>query len=160
MPADTPIARTLQWTLYQQAVVDIELPEGTVRVAPAPRGVTVGSFPVRHEETVHVVTAHNPGGCLASRLDNDRAHQELLGLLRRRGLRWWPAVGGDAEGQHTEDSAAVVGLSDHEAHALGRQFGQDAVFAWSATAWRLLCCFGTEEAPMRGWQATRHSPEN
>ncbi|MEU5594944.1 DUF3293 domain-containing protein [Streptomyces sp. NPDC020298] len=155
MPAGTRIARMPQWTHYQQAVVDIELPEGTVRVAPAPRGVTVGSFPAPDGETIHVVTAHNPRGRLASRPDNDRAHREMLGLLRRRELRWWPAVGGDADSRHTEVSAAIVGLSDHQARALGRQFGQDAVFAWSTTTWRLLSCSGPEEVLTRGWQSSR-----
>jgi hypothetical protein len=160
MPADTPIPRRLQWTLYQQAVVDIELPGGTVRVAPAPPGAAVGPFPAPHVATIHIVTAHNPGGGSASRQDNDRAHQELFGLLRRRGLPFRPAVGGDADGRHTEDSAAIVGLSDHEARVLGQQFGQDAVFAWSATTWRLLSCSGAEEAPTRGWQATRRSQQD
>ncbi|MFI6358228.1 DUF3293 domain-containing protein [Streptomyces sp. NPDC050743] len=160
MPADTPTLRTPQWTLYQRAVVDIELPEGTVRVAPAAPGVAVGPFPAPHVATIHIVTAHNPGGGSVSRQDNDRAHQELLGLLRRRGLPFWPAVGGDADGRYTEDSAAIVGISDHEACVLGQQFGQDAVFAWSATTWRLLSCSGAEEAPTRGWQATRRSPQD
>src|SRR5882757_9754366 len=45
MPADAPIARTPQWTLYEQAVVDIELPEQTIRVTPAPLEVPDGPFP-------------------------------------------------------------------------------------------------------------------
>lgn len=157
MTAGIPITRTPQWGLYQRAVVDVELPAGPVRISPAPPGVAVGRFPVPHGETVHVVTAHNPRGARASRRHNHRAHQELLGLLRRRGLSWWPAVGGDPEGRHTEASAAVVGLSDDEARALGREFGQDAVFAWSAPAWRLLACFGAEEALTLGWRATEAS---
>ncbi|MFS4091597.1 DUF3293 domain-containing protein [Streptomyces sp. AF1A] len=130
--------------------------EGIDRVTPAPRGVTVGSVPAPLGEGIHVVTAHNPGGRLASRVENDGAHQDLLGRPRRRGLRWWPAVGGDMEGRHTEESAAIVGLSDHEACALGRHFGQDAVFARSAATWRLLSCFEAEEARC-GWQATKRS---
>lgn len=160
MTADTSIAGMPQWALYQQAVVDIELPGGLVRVAPAPRGVTLGAFALPHAETVHVVTAHNPRGGHASRRRNARAHRELVGLLRRRGLPWWPAAGGDAGGRHREDSAAIAGLTDHEARALGRQFDQDAVFAWSPTSWRLLSCFGTEDAPTRGWRATRGSRLN
>ncbi|MFI6360240.1 DUF3293 domain-containing protein [Streptomyces sp. NPDC050743] len=160
MPAHMSMARTPQWVQYQQAVVDVELPEGTVRVTPAPRGTAVGSFPAPHGGSIHVITAHNPGGGLTSRLENDRAHQELLDQLRRRGIRWLPAVGGDPEGRHTEESAAIVGLSDREACALGRQFGQDAVFAWSDTTWRLLSCFGAEGAPTRGWQATMRSRQD
>jgi hypothetical protein len=152
MPAAGPIVHTPQWTLYQQAVVDIQLPTAIVRVTPAPRGVTVGSFPVGHGTIIHIVTAHNPRGQLAPRLDNDRAHQELIGLLRREGHRWWPALGGDQDGRHTEVSAAIVGLTDIDARALGRKFGQDAVFAWSATAWKLLSCFGAEEVRTTGWQ--------
>ncbi|MEV5144265.1 DUF3293 domain-containing protein [Streptomyces sp. NPDC052727] len=160
MTAGIPITRTRQWSPYQQAVVDVELPEGPVRITPAPPGVVAGRFPVPHGETIHVVTAHNPRGARASRQHNHRAHQELLGLLRRRGLPWWPAAGGDPDGRHTEASAAIAGLSDDEARALGREFGQDAVFAWSAPAWRLLTCFGAEEALTLGWRATAEpSPE-
>ncbi|MFI1832282.1 DUF3293 domain-containing protein [Streptomyces olivaceoviridis] len=153
MAAGVPITHTPQWALYQQAVVDVELPGGPVRVTPAPPGVAVGRFPVPHGETIHVVTAHNPRGTHASRQHNHRAHQRLLGLLRQRGLAWWPAVGGDPDGRHTEVSVAIVGLSDDEARALGREFGQDAVFAWSAPAWRLLACFGAGEALTLGWRA-------
>lgn len=157
MTAGIPITRTPQWGLYQQAVVDVELPGGPVRVTPAPPGVVAGRFPVPHGETLHVITAHNPRGTRAPAQHNHRAHRELLGLLRRRGLVWWPAVGGDPEGRHTEESAAVVGLSDDEARALGREFGQDAVFAWSASAWRLLTCFGAEEALTLGWRLAERS---
>jgi hypothetical protein len=149
MPADAPIARTPQWTLYEQAVVDIELPEQTIRVTPAPLEVPDGPFPAPRAETIHIVTAYNPAGRPASVQDNHRAQR-----LDRRAFRWWPAAGGDMDGLHMEESPAVIGLSDREARALGHRFGQDAVFAWSPTTWRLLACLSTAEAPVRGWRAT------
>ncbi|MEU2929887.1 DUF3293 domain-containing protein [Streptomyces sp. NPDC007251] len=70
------------------------------------------------------------------------------------GLRWWPAVGGDAAGIHAEISAAVVGMNDAQARALGRRFGQDAVFAWSPASWRLLgCADAFHDTVATGWHA-------
>ncbi|MFF7856098.1 DUF3293 domain-containing protein [Streptomyces sp. NPDC007904] len=87
-----------------------------------------------------MITAWNPRGRTASDDVNALAQHGLLDEIRRRGLTWWPAVGGDVRGTHREESVAVVGLSDAAARDLGRRFGQDAVFAWTSDAWRVLAC--------------------
>ncbi|MFE1286882.1 DUF3293 domain-containing protein [Streptomyces sp. NPDC058751] len=48
--------------------------------------------------------------------------------------------GGDARGSHTEESVAVVSMSEDAARELGRRFGQDAIFTWTPDAWRLSAC--------------------
>jgi hypothetical protein len=149
----TPIPPT-QWALYLQAVADIRLDNSRmVHVAPDPTGTTDGSFPDRLDRTIHVITAHNPCGRTVSPQDNDRAHAALLDEIRSRALTWWPATGRDVYSAHTEPSAAIVGLNDAEARELGRQFRQDAVFAWSPDTWRLLSCYSNQTAA-RGWRAT------
>ncbi|MFJ3716996.1 DUF3293 domain-containing protein [Streptomyces sp. NPDC090057] len=141
------------WIHYETAVVDIRFPDRTVHVEPRPSGTAEGAFPAAADgATIHVITAWNPLGRTASDRDNGRAQSRLLDELRRRGLPWWPAVGGDAGGAHREESVALVGLSDHAARDLGRRFDQDAIFAWTPRAWRLLAC-GTDAAAVRGWAA-------
>ncbi|MCW2870168.1 DUF3293 domain-containing protein [Actinacidiphila oryziradicis] len=142
-----------QWTLYQQAVVDIQLADHALRVTPGPRGTAKGLFPESSGRTIHVITAFNPRGRTAPAEDNDRAQRLLLDEIDRRTLTWWPAAGGDAHGVHVERSAAVVGLSDAAARELGRCFGQDAIFAWTPDSWRLLSCAGDDVA-VYGWRTT------
>ncbi|MFI2643147.1 DUF3293 domain-containing protein [Streptomyces sp. NPDC018610] len=142
------------WHHYRTAVVDIRFPDRTVHAEPRPSGTAEGSFPeAAGGATVHVITAWNPLGRAASDDANARAQSRLLDEVRRRGLTWWPAVGGDPAGAHSEESVAVVGLSDAAARDLGHRFGQDAVFAWSATAWRVLAC-GADLADVSGWAAS------
>ncbi|MFJ6539560.1 DUF3293 domain-containing protein [Streptomyces sp. NPDC091385] len=143
-----------RWAAYRQAVVDIRFAErGVVRMVPCSVGVTEGAFPEPSGRTLHVVTAFNPRGRVVAAEDNARAHALLLAWLGRGGHTWWPATGSSPCGTHAEESVAVTGLSDAEARALGRRFGQDAVFAWSRAERRLLACF-EEWSEAAGWRAT------
>jgi hypothetical protein len=142
------------WDLYRTAVVDIRFQDRTVHVEPRSPGTAEGSFPGPAEgATVHVITAWNPRGRTASPDANARAHPLLLAEVRHRGLTSWPAEGGDVRGTHREESVAVVGLSDTAARELGRRFGQDAVFAWTPDAWRVLAC-DDDAASVSGWAAS------
>ncbi|MFB6955792.1 DUF3293 domain-containing protein [Streptomyces sp. NPDC056309] len=144
------------WDLYRTAVADIRFEDRTVRVEPRPRGTAEGLFlEPAGSATVHVITAWNPRGRTASAEDNARAQGLLLDEIRRRGLTWWPAEGGDACGTHREESIAVVGLSDTTARELGHRFGQDAIFAWTPDAWRVLAC-DSEAAAVSGWAASEN----
>ncbi|MFE0386835.1 DUF3293 domain-containing protein [Streptomyces bungoensis] len=141
------------WNLYRTAVVGIRFSDRTVHVAPRPSGTAEGFFPeAAGSATVHVITAWNPLGRTESDDFNARAQAQLLDEVRRRGLTWWPAVGGDADGTHSEESVAVIGLSDTAARALGRRFHQDAIFAWKPGSWRVLACAGSAES-VSGWTA-------
>ncbi|QLJ05383.1 DUF3293 domain-containing protein [Streptomyces sp. NEAU-sy36] len=142
------------WDHYRTAVVDIRLPGRTVRVEPRAFGTAEGCFPeAAGGAAVHVITAWNPGARTVSADANARAHRLLLDEVRRLGLLRWPAAGGDPGGTHQEESVAVVGLGDAAARALGRRFGQDAVFAWTPGAWRVLAC-GTGAVSVSGWAAS------
>ncbi|MGW4567980.1 DUF3293 domain-containing protein [Streptomyces sp. NPDC004561] len=156
MPAVSHCTQSATWSAYQRAIVDIAFPAHRIRISPGSSHRATGlAYPIDGARTIHIVTAFNPGGRLVSAHANLRAQHELLQILDRRGLRWWPAVGGDLANTHAEISAAVVGLDDAEARALGRSFGQDAVFAWSPTSWRLLACADTaHDTVMTDWQAT------
>ncbi|MFF3564776.1 DUF3293 domain-containing protein [Streptomyces sp. NPDC002574] len=161
MPAVRHVAQPAQWPLYLSAVVDIAFPAHTVRVAPgpAPRDLAGLPHPLPDGRAIHILTAFNPAGRPTTDRANLRAQHDLLGRLHTAGLRWWPAVGGDRAGTHREISAAVTGLTDSRARALGRHFGQDAVFAWSPASWRLLACDpATPDAATADWHATPLPP--
>ncbi len=155
MPALSRSAEPAQWANYLRAVVDIAFCSHNVRVTPHRSGEGPGlAYPLDSAHTIHIVTAFNPRGRNATVRANLRAQHELLRILGLRGLQWLPAVGGDAAGTRAEISAAVLGMNDAQARALGRRFGQDAVFAWSPTAWRLLdCADTTHDTVVSDWHA-------
>ncbi|GAB2778591.1 hypothetical protein GCM10027073_08970 [Streptomyces chlorus] len=154
MHAPDAAGAPLNWDLYRAAVLVIRFEDRAVRVEPRPRGTAEGFFPEPADgATVHVITAWNPRGRTAPADTNNRAQGLLLDEIRRRGLTWWPAEGGDACGTHREESIAVVGLSDAAARDLGRGFDQDAVFAWTPDAWHVLAC-DTDAAAVSGWAAS------
>jgi hypothetical protein len=149
-----------QWPRYLRAVVDIAFPARSIRVTPGPLdGATSLPYPIDGAHTIHIVTAFNPHGSHATTRANLRAQDELLHTIGLHGLRWWPAVGGDPAGTHAEISAAVVGMDDAQARALGRRFGQDAVFAWSPASWRLLACVcAAHDTVIAGWHTSLLTP--
>lgn len=146
MPDAPRPARPTQWPFYLRAVVDIAFPAHTLRVMPtAGRPGRPGPAYPFPGGTIHIVTAFNPGGRDATAQANLRAHHALLHRIGVAGLPWRPAIGGDPSGAHAEPGAAVVGMDDAQARAMGRRFGQDAVFAWSPSSWRLLSCADPEQ---------------
>ncbi|MEU9240340.1 DUF3293 domain-containing protein [Streptomyces sp. NPDC048385] len=155
MPAVSRSAQSTEWPHYLRAVVDIAFPAHSVRVTPgAGDGVAGLPYPLDGAHAIHIVTAFNPRGRHATARANLRAQHELLHSIGLLGLPWWPAVGGDPAGTHAEISAAVVGMNDAQARALGRRFGQDAVFAWSPASWRLLACAeAAHDTVIAGWHA-------
>jgi hypothetical protein len=136
---------------YTQSQIRIEHPtRGLVVVRPEPAGTARGAFPVPPDVTIHVVTAHNPGRQLSDEDNTDRHRQLSQWLTERPDLSVWPAEGGNAAGTHREASFAIVGLTDAEACALGREFDQEAVFAWRIQELLVLDCHGGRSSSV-GW---------
>ncbi|MFD7475168.1 DUF3293 domain-containing protein [Streptomyces sp. NPDC059837] len=160
MPAVSHFAKPTQWPHYLRAVVDIAFPAHVIRVTPGPLdGASSLPYPLDSAYTIHIVTAFNPRGRHDTARANLRAQHELLHSLGLHGLQWWPAVGSDPAGTHAEISAAVVGLDDAQARALGRRFGQDAVFAWAPASWRLLSCADpAHDTVIPGWHTALFTP--
>ena len=77
--------------------------------------------------TLYVISGRNPG-YTATDEDNERWHGELEHQLRTKGWDPMPAVGSSPDGNWVEPSWAVVGIGRDEACAVGRIFGQVAVF--------------------------------
>jgi hypothetical protein len=143
-------AKSSRWDAYIDAVLRIEAPGGVVWVRPAPVSWSSGEYPEPEGRAICVITAHNPGGRLASEAENASAQARLAAELERRGLTWWPAAGGDPSWRHVESSAAVIGMAEADAIALGAQFGQDAIFVLTR-AERLVVGCAEERIVATGW---------
>jgi hypothetical protein len=99
---------------------------------------------------VYVITAFNPAGKVAPDEANSVAHQRLTTRLHEMGATFLAAAGGNLEWTHVEPSFAVIGMSEQDARALGRDFGQDAIFGWSPTTMTVLSC-DTCKVHTTGW---------
>lgn len=99
---------------------------------------------------LHVITAVQPDSDSRSD-DNAERLRALDEELFAAGLRIGRAEGSSADGRHREASRAVFGLEDSEARAIGRRFGQVAIFAWRGPRWSLLAC-ASERETHRPWR--------
>jgi len=129
------------WDDYRAAVVSLKIYGEDAVVGPHEIFGEAGvEFPNPTGATVHILTADNPNGQIQSDEANRAAYEALLDALSERALDVSPAAGHDVEGTHVEASVAVTGLTDDEAIRLGRQFGQEAIFAWRLDSWDLIRC--------------------
>ena len=129
----------MRWDDYTEAILRLDLPDAEIEVAPAAFGRTEGTFP-GEGRPFHIITAYNPGGHLSSADDNALAQSRLTDRVTETALEYYPAAGGDRAWEHVEPSLAVLGLDRDQACALGREFGQDAIFEWSPTGLAVLSC--------------------
>ncbi len=74
------------------------------------------------------VTACNPGSVLLPPETNAMRHAHLVAEVAQRGWPSYPGLGvGDDASWHPEVSLFILGVSEADARALGRSFGQNAV---------------------------------
>lgn len=97
-------------------------------------------FAGRLHASVHVLTAWNPGKDRPGDVINREQNQALRLRIEAMGHSPFSAIGRDPNSDHAEESWAVVGLTDQEAIALGRAFGQVAVFRISGSRQTVLGC--------------------
>lgn len=129
------------WDAYRAAVVSMKIYGEDAIVGPREIFGEAGvEFPNPAGTTVHILTADNPNGQIQSDEANRAAYDALLDALSDRNLDVWSAAGHDVESTHVEASVAISGLTDDEATQLGRQFGQQAIFAWRPDSWDLIRC--------------------
>lgn len=141
----------MSWDSYIRAVLRIELPGKTLRIKPADLGRSHDiDFSDVGDGTVYVITAYNPAGNVVPDEANTAAHQRLTARLEEVGATYHEAAGGDAEWVHVEPGFAISGMSQEDARALGREFGQDAIFGLSSTTLTILSC-GTTRIHVTGW---------
>jgi hypothetical protein len=88
---------------------------------------------------LYVISGCNPG-YRASDEENDRRHEQLGERLRDMGVDLMPAVGMSPDGSWVEPSWAVSSLDLDVVCALGREFGQVAVFVIDEGEIRVVRC--------------------
>ena len=147
------MATDQDWAAYRTAVVDLAPPgRPALRITPDAPG-TVGTWPDGLVAPLVVVTAWNPDGVPLADDVNAARHRILTRELATRGLTWWPATGRDPDDGHAEEGAAVPGLAEDEALALGRRHGQAAVYVWTPGAWEVVSCVRARRETL-GWGLT------
>ena len=145
-------AETSTWDAYVSAVIRIEAPGGVFWIRPAPVTSTSGEYPDPARRAIYVLTAHNPGGQIAPSAANALAEARLKAELRRRGLTWWLAAGGDPSWTHVEPGAAVIGMNESDAITLGAKFGQEAIFVLTPADRRIVGC-ADRRVMATGWSS-------
>ena len=98
-----------------------------------------------------VVTAWNPDSHVRPEAVNRAANEALEAELDRRGLTHWPATGRDPDLAHHEEGVAVPGLAEADGVALGRRYGQAAVYLWTPEAWQVVSCTDARRH-VHGWR--------
>lgn len=139
------------WDDYIRAVFRVDLEQGTRWIRPARTGQPHDViFPDSAGRTVYVITAFNQAGKVAPQEANALAHQRLEARLHEMGATCLAAAGGNLQWTHVEPGFAVIGMPEEDARALGREFGQDALFGWSPTTLTVLSC-NTTRVHLTGW---------
>ena len=87
-----------------------------------------------------VLAAHNPLSEQLSAAENTERHQTLCTRLDEMGYQSLPALGASPDGTWAEESIAVFGAGKRPTRALGRKFGQHAVFEVTKRTLRVLGC--------------------
>lgn len=132
------------WDAFASAVVRVELAGGPAVLTPRADGA--GEFPF--DRPVHIITAYNPAGIETDGATNQRRHDEFGRRLASHSVV--ETTGSAPDGSMAEPGYAVLHISLDEALELGREFGQRAIYRWTAES---LTIVGVDEPDRRdlGW---------
>jgi hypothetical protein len=145
------------WASYERTVVEILHPGGGIlRVRSAPVA-DEARWPWPDGQPVHLLTAWDPGLERPGREVNRARQAALEADLALLSVPLLAAVGVDPATGRREEGVAVRGLPEADALALGVRYGQDAVFAWTPTAWAIVACRG-ERRLTSGWSLVVSEP--
>ena len=122
------------WDLYAEAVIDCEI-DGRTRSLRGP-----GAGPLPAAAPIFVVTAYNPGGVERDDASNVTDELALERDLVSGGVTSWPATGRSRDASWSEPGVAAAGIDRAAACALGRRYGQLAVFELTADEVRVVRC--------------------
>ena len=114
---------------YAATRFEAEVPDGLITLRIGQRSDALRRlYQVAGTQSAAYITACNPASIPQTEDRNRSAHAELLRSLNAGGYRHYEGFGRDPTGQWpAERSVLVMGISEEEACALGRQHGQAAV---------------------------------
>jgi hypothetical protein len=145
------------WASYRRTVVEIRQPDGGSVVVRSAADADETRWPWPSAQPVYVLTAWDPGPERPGTAVNRARQAALEAALGRLAVPLLSAVGVDPVTGRREEGVAVRAVPESEVLALGDRFGQDAVFAWTPTAWTLVACRGGRRLAS-GWSLTQ-APE-
>ena len=126
---------------YRATRVVVSLPGGDVVLAAADE--RAGPLPPELRPTAWILTGWNPWSQDTTSAENERRNRALEASLSALSVAFWPAVGCARDGDWSEASYAVVGLTAEEAIALGQRFEQNAIFEATEDGLRVQRCLGS-----------------
>jgi hypothetical protein len=91
----------------------------------------------------HIITAHNPGVIVGADM-NAKADEELRRELNLVGSCCFRITGCSPDLKHQEQGWGVAGLSEEKAVAIGKKYGQNAIFEVTAGALSVIGCLSGE----------------
>jgi hypothetical protein len=138
-------------------VVDIRRPGGGGLRVRSDADADAASWPWPDAQPVHLLTAWDPGPERPGRHLNRLRQAALEADLALLSVALLAAVGVDPATGRREEGVAVRGLSEADVVALGRCYGQDAVFAWSREEWAIVACRGDRRLTS-GWSLSVWEP--
>ena len=83
----------------------------------------------------HIITGYNPGEFVGDEI-NAKADEALRKELNLAGSRCFRVIGCSPDLKHQEQGWGVAGQSEERALAIGRQYGQNAIFEVSGVCFR------------------------
>lgn len=139
LPDWHPVAEA---SLYYHPMI---LPEylATIFLAEVPSGGWPQNF--------HIITACNPGKIVGAEI-NTEADEELRKELNLAGSRCFRITGCSPDLKHQEEGWGVAGLSEKCALAIGRQYGQNAIFEVTAGVLSVIGCLSGERIRIDIWE--------
>jgi hypothetical protein len=121
------------WDTYAGALISCEIDGRVVRL----RAPEVDPLPA---DPLFVLTAWNPGGVDRDVATNDDAERALEQELASAGTTSWPALGRSPDDSWSEPGVAVTGPDRAAACALGKRYGQLAVYELTEELVRVVRC--------------------
>lgn len=115
---------------FSRAVVRVDFPDERRVLTPRALGLHGSDFPF--STTVHIVTAYNPLGEIHDEAANRANHRRLREYTAALGVEVIPTVGSAPDGSIPEPGLLTKRLTRRTAVALGDEFGQSAIYEWSA----------------------------
>jgi hypothetical protein len=107
----------------------------------------VGGWPA----LFHVITAYNPGEFVADEI-NTKADEALRNELNLVGSSCFRITGCSPDLKHQEQGWGVAGLSEEKALAIGKQYGQNAIFEVTAGVLSVIGCLSGERIRIDIWE--------
>jgi hypothetical protein len=138
-----------RWSNYRQTIVHAEIAPGTMSHLNGPEAAIPWPFP----QTVHVISGWNPQGVA---FDGDYVNSQIAADVLQRGGRFVMCAGVSRDGNYSEPSLAIWGLSRDQAREIGRRANQDAIFEITPDELRIVSCYTDriEGAPRREGSGT------